>query len=101
MYLARVIGSLQASVKHEDLAGVKLLYVQPVNADGTPAAAAHVACDATQSGRGDLVYCCDGREATLALRRSFVAVDATIVAIVDALPDAAAKPRVSTKRGGR
>lgn len=85
MFLGRVVGSLQASTKNEALDGVKLLMVQPVKSDGSDAGAIFVACDATQAGDGDLIYWCDGREAALAFTNSFVAVDATVVAIVDSV----------------
>jgi microcompartment protein CcmK/EutM len=85
MFLGRVIGSVQASTKASALDGTKLLMVQPVRSDGTDCGATLVACDATQAGDGDLIYWCDGREAALAFTNSFVAVDATVVAIVDSV----------------
>jgi microcompartment protein CcmK/EutM len=42
-----------------------------------------VACDVAQSGLGDRVHVCDGREAALALTEPFVPVDATIVGHVE------------------
>lgn len=83
MYLARVVGSLQSSIKSAALEGVKLLLLRPTTSDGTSSDGIVVACDATQAGVGDLVYCCDGSEAALAFPDTFMAVDATIVAIVD------------------
>lgn len=85
MLLGRVVGSLQASTKASALEGVKFLIVQPVRSDGSEEGSTLVACDATQAGEGDLVFWCDGREAALAFTDSFVAVDATVVAIVDSV----------------
>jgi ethanolamine utilization protein EutN len=85
MFLARVVGSVQASTKQEALEGVKLLVIQPVKSSGEAFGDTLVACDSTQAGPGELIYYCDGREAALAFNPSFVAVDATIVAIVDSV----------------
>lgn len=86
MFLARVIGTVEATEAVPGMAGVKLLWVQPENADGSPAGGALVACDATpQAGEGDLVYLVDGREAGLPLPDPNVPADATIVGIVDTL----------------
>jgi ethanolamine utilization protein EutN len=83
MYLARVIGTVVASTKAENLKGVKLLVVAPCTRDGAPAGEVHVAADSTQAGVGDLVSCVGSREAALALSPSFVPVDAAIIGIVD------------------
>jgi len=83
VFLGRVIGSVVATAKYEGLEGVKLLWVQPVFSDGSPSGKAIVACDGTQAGVGERVYMVDGREAAVALPRSFVPVDATIVGIVE------------------
>lgn len=85
MFLARVIGSVVATVKYEGLEGVKLLLVAPLDAEGREKATAPiVACDCAQAGPGDEVYCVSAREASHALDESFVPVDAAIVGIVDA-----------------
>lgn len=84
MFLGRVIGTLEATIKYEGLEGVKLLWVEPTTSLGERRGAPFVACDATpQAGPGDLVYMVDGREAAMPLPVDFVPVDATIVGIVD------------------
>ena len=83
MYLARVIGTVVATRKAENMQGLKLLLVEPCDKDRRPTGEAHVAVDATQAGEGDLVSCVGSREAALALQPSFVPVDAAIVGIVD------------------
>lgn len=91
MDLARVIGNLEATVKYTGLEGVKLMWIQPLDEYGNDAGSALVACDCTQSGVGETVFFCGGREASLALEATFVPVDATIVGIVDSVdlgPDA-------------
>jgi ethanolamine utilization protein EutN len=83
MYLARVIGTVVASTKAENLGGMKLLVVQPCTKDGAPSGDVHVAADTAQAGVGDLVSCVGSREAALALSPSFTPVDAAVIGIVD------------------
>ena len=83
MRLGRVVGRVVATVRAPDLDGEKFLIVQPVDAARRAMGASVVACDVAQSGLGDLVTWVGGREAALALRRSFVPVDATIVGHVE------------------
>jgi len=83
MELARVIGRVTATVKYETMQGVRLLLIQPQDAAGAPQGEPMVACDALQSGPGDLVAWITGREAALALPNTFAPVDCTIIEIVD------------------
>ena len=85
MHLAKVIGRVVATRKHEALEGVKLLLVQPVDHDLAPKAAALVAVDNMQSGPGDLVAYVTGREGSLVLDETFTPVDAGIALIVDSV----------------
>lgn len=85
MYLARVIGTVVASTKAENMKGMKLLVVQPCDSEQRPVGEPHVAADATQAGVGDLVSCVGSREAALAFAPSFVPVDAAVIGIVDAV----------------
>jgi len=83
MYLAKVVGTVVATQKIDGLGGVKFMVVEPVGDDGKPAGPRAVAADAVQSGPGELVYVCTGREASMALDEKFVAVDLSIVGHVD------------------
>jgi len=83
MELARVIGRVVATVKHEALEGVRLLVIQPTDASGKPTAEPLVAADALQAGPGDIVSWVKGREAACALPITFTPVDAAVVSIVD------------------
>lgn len=83
MQLAKVIGTVVASDKHESLVGVRLLVIQPQDEDGVADGDAIVAADPLQAGPGELVEWTTGREAALALPVSFSPVDAAIVRIVD------------------
>ena len=86
MQLARVIGTVVASVKADGLEGVKLLVVQPLDrhrhADGAPVVAAD---GVHMAGPGELVTIVGAREAALAMPKTFVPVDHAIVGIVDAV----------------
>lgn len=83
MYLGRVVGTVVAERKMEELSGQKLLLVQPLDHLCRPDGALEVAVDTVRAGRGDLVFLVGSREAALALDPSFVPVDAAVVGIVD------------------
>lgn len=83
MQLARVIGTVVATVKNDSLEGRKLLVVQSLNAELEPQGAPLVALDAIGAGVSDLVYWCRGKEASFPFRREDTATDCTVVAIVD------------------
>ena len=85
MNLARVCGRLIASHKDPNLQGVKLLLIQPLNAEKEPVGQPQIATDATgQAGEGELVLYVGGREAAIALENGFNPSDCSIIGIVDA-----------------
>jgi len=81
--LAKVIGTVVATVKHESLTGVRLLLIQPHDHNGIPDGGPIVAADALQAGVGETVEWVTGREAALTLPVTFSPVDCGIVSIVD------------------
>ncbi len=83
MYFGRVLGNVVATIKTPDLDGVRLLLVQPLDHELKPTRDPEVACDVVSAGPGDLVYLVGSREASLALPKTFVPVDATVVGIID------------------
>jgi microcompartment protein CcmK/EutM len=83
MKLARVIGSVMSTQKDPSLEGIKLLLVQPVDEGLSEYGEPFIACDAVQSGTGDIVFWEGGREAALALENWFNTSDATVMGIVD------------------
>ena len=83
MELAKVIGRVVATCKYPGLEGVKLMVIQPKKASGENNGDPMIAADPLQSGPGDLVSWITGREAALALPKTFVPVDCTVVSIVD------------------
>jgi ethanolamine utilization protein EutN len=94
MHLAKVLGTVVATVKTPGLVGVKFLIVQPLNKHQEPEGRAVVAADAVaMAGPGELVYFVASREAALACPEPFVPVDHAIVGIVDAVDLAAQENR--------
>jgi ethanolamine utilization protein EutN len=86
MQLARVIGTVVATIKSPGLEGVKLLVVQPLDRHQQPTGSPVVAADAVHmAGPGELVYIVAAREAAQAMPEPFVPVDHAIVGIVDAV----------------
>lgn len=94
MHLARVIGTLVATVKTPGLEGIKLLIVQPLSRDLEPTGKPGVAADAVaMAGPGDLVQIVASREAAVALPQPFVPVDLAILGIVDQVDSASLRGR--------
>lgn len=83
MQLARVLGTVVATVKDPNLTGVRLLIIQPQDHDGQPDGDPVVAADPLQAGTGDLISWVTGREAALALPKTYTPVDVAVVSIVD------------------
>ena len=84
MQLARVQGTVVATVKSEGLEGVRFLVVQPLDKHREPVGEPLVAADAVHmAGPGELVYFVSSREAAEAMPVRFVPVDHAIVGIVD------------------
>jgi microcompartment protein CcmK/EutM len=83
MQLARVIGTVVATRKDANLVGLKLLLVQPLTPDRTPAGRPLVAADAVGAGVGEEVFFVRGKEASFPFHPVESPVDAGIVGIVD------------------
>ena len=83
MQLARVIGTVVATVKNDSLEGRKLLVVQTLDAQLQPHGKPLVALDAIGAGVGELVFWCRGKEASFPFRRDDTPTDCTVVGIVD------------------
>ena len=88
MQLARVTGTLVASVKADGLDGVKFLVVQPLDRHRRPEGSQAIAADGVHmAGPGELVYVVAAREAAQALPQTFVPVDLAVVGIADAVAE--------------
>ena len=83
MQLARVSGTVVATIKNESLEGRKLLVVQTLNKDLKPQGKPMVAVDSVGAGIGELVFWCRGKEASFPFKRDDTPTDCTIVGIVD------------------
>lgn len=84
MTLARVVGTVVSTVKHEKLVGHTLLIVQPIDAEDRARGGRIVALDSVQAGVGDRVLVCDeGNSARTILGDSMAPIRTMIVAIVD------------------
>ena len=83
MQLARVIGTVVATIKNESLEGRTLLVIQTLNKDLKPQGKPMVAVDSIGAGVGELVFWCRGKEASFPFKREDTPTDCTIVAIVD------------------
>ncbi len=86
MFLGKVMGRLVPATVYEGLEGVPLLWVQPLDKNGSPEGLAFVCADGTRmAGQGEMIYWEASREAALTLDITFVPVDHAVVGIVDQL----------------
>lgn len=86
MLFGRVRGTAVCTLKYQDLEGLKLLVVQPLDKRLQPLGPLQVAADVVQAGIGDLCVMVRSREAALAMPDiKFVPVDLALVGIVDEL----------------
>jgi microcompartment protein CcmK/EutM len=83
MQLARVIGDIVATRKEPAFAGVKLLLIQPIAADGQDVGRPLVAVDSVGAGAGERVFFVRGKEASFPFHPTEVPTDAGIVGIID------------------
>jgi ethanolamine utilization protein EutN len=83
MQLARVIGTVVATVKNDSLAGRKLLVVQTLDRNLESIGKPMVAVDSVGAGVGELVFWCRGKEASFPFKREDTPTDCTIVGFVD------------------
>ncbi len=83
MQIARVIGDVVVTQKDENLAGLKLLIIQPLTPEREPAGRALVAVDAVGAGVGEEVFFVRGKEASFPFYPVEAPVDAGIVGIID------------------
>ena len=87
MHLARVIGSVVATRKEEELEGLKFLLLEQSDPKGVGRDSFVVAVDAVGAGAGDLVMYASGSSARQTTVTKDRPVDATIMAIVDLVED--------------
>ncbi|WP_066062463.1 EutN/CcmL family microcompartment protein [Neobacillus soli] len=84
MFVAKVIGNIVCTHKDDNLKGLKLLIVQPVDEELRDKGKPLVAIDTIgQSGEGELVYLAKSKESSLPLKKDLVPSDAGILGIID------------------
>ena len=84
MNLAKVIGTIWATVKDSHLEGAKLQLLQPLTETGKKMGDPIAAADTVGAGQGEIVFYVTSREASLMFPEPLLTpVDAAIVGIVD------------------
>jgi ethanolamine utilization protein EutN len=81
--LATVIGDVVTTRKDDNLIGVKLLVLQPIDPQGKPLGRTLVAVDSAGAGVGETVFFVRGKEASFPFYPTEVPTDAGVVGIVD------------------
>lgn len=83
MFVAKVIGTVVATRKDENLVGLKLMVLQPLDATQKPCGQTLVAIDSVGAGVGETVLVVRGSPARLVAQNNAAPVDAAIVGIID------------------
>lgn len=84
MFVAKVIGNTVCTHKDENLKGLKLLIVQPLDDQLQDKGKPLVAIDTIgQSGEGDLVYLAKSKESSIPLNKELLPSDAGILGIIE------------------
>ncbi len=83
MFLARVLGTVVASRKEEELEGLKFLLLRQCDETGKPDGATLVAADTVGAGVGEVVLYASGSSARQTVITKDRPVDAVVMAIVD------------------
>jgi len=86
MQIARVIGTVVATVKNKNPDGRKFLIVQTLDADLKPKGNPTIAFASLGAGEGELVFWCRGKEASFPFKRDETPTDCTSVGINDSEP---------------
>ncbi len=85
MFLGKVVGTVWATRKDEELVGMKFQLVRHVGLDFSLKETFVVAVDTVQAGVGDVVLVCSGSSARQTALTKNKPVDAVIMAVVDKL----------------
>ena len=86
MFLAKVVGSVWATKKTDNLVNLKFLVVHPLNLNKAPLTDVVIVADVLGAGIGETVICAYGhaaRKAILPENPSDLSIEAAVVAIVD------------------
>jgi len=83
MELAKVIGSLWSTQKDQNLKGLKMLMIHPVNSKNEQIGSPLVATDTVGAGFNDIVFYITASEAVIPIDKEMALTDASIIGIVD------------------
>jgi len=84
MFIARVIGEVVSTIKHDALKGMKLLVVEKLTEDGNPTGDSQLAVDSVDAGEGDTVLVLDeGGSAGLVTKLDNPPIRTVIVGVID------------------
>ncbi len=84
MKLARVVGNVQSTLKHQVYEGARIMVVQPVDENLAPEGDTHLAVDFVQAGPGELVIVAvEGNAARQLFMDNAAPVHSVIEGIVD------------------
>lgn len=81
--MGKIIGNVWATRKEEGLEGLKLLIVQPIDANNEPIRTQIVAADRIGAGVGDRVLVTSGGSSRFIMRENPIPIDAVVVGIID------------------
>ena len=83
MHIGRVIGTVVATRKDEELTGTKLMITQPLDLDYLPKGEPLIAVDTVGAGIGELIVYTTGTASRIAARKMNAPIDTAIVGIID------------------
>jgi ethanolamine utilization protein EutN len=84
MRLAKVIGNVVSTIKHEKLQGIKLMVIKPINPDGIESLRPIIVADYLNSAVGNIVYWIeDGTTICKVLGIRSIPLRGCVVGIVD------------------
>ena len=84
MIIARVVGHVVASQKHQAHEGQKILLIQPLDLENQPAGDVFVALDAVDAGVGDRVLAVqEGFSAMTSVGHVEQPIDAAVIGVID------------------
>jgi len=83
MNLAKVIGTIWATKKDENLNSLKMQLIQPITVKEEKSGGPLIAVDTVGAGSGEIVYYVTAYEAVIPLEKKPALADASIVGIVD------------------
>lgn len=84
MIIARVVGNVVATRKHQSHEGKKILLIQPLDLEGKPVGDVVVAVDAVDAGVGDRVLAVqEGFSAMTSVGHVDSPIDAAVIGVID------------------